>query len=141
MTEQTRSGTGGPRRLVHPAVTGVLTDAWRGHAGLFWFAAAMAVLAVVAMVGIAVDPRAVLGAPTWLKPLKFALSFGLYALALAWMLGVAAPRSRTGAVLGWIVVVTSAVEIAVIVLQAARGRRSHFNEDTPLDGTLFSIMG
>lgn len=140
MADQTRPPASGARRLVRSVATDVLADARRGHAGLFWFAAAMAVLAVVAAVGIALDPRAVLGAPTWAKPLKFALSFGLYALALAWMLSMA-PRGRTGAVLGWILAATSAVEIAIIVLQAARGRRSHFNEDTPLDGTLFSIMG
>jgi hypothetical protein len=31
--------------------------------------------------------------------------------------------------------------MVIIVGQAARGRRSHFNADTALDGRLFSIMG
>jgi hypothetical protein len=38
-------------------------------------------------------------------------------------------------------VVLSAIEIGIIAGQAARGRRSHFNTDTPFDDRLFSIMG
>ncbi len=122
-------------------VVGVLTAARRGHAGLFWLAAALGVLAVVAAVGVVVDDRVLLGAPIWLKPLKFALSFGLYALALAWMLGALDRGRRTGRAIGWVLVVASAVEVGVIALQAGRGRRSHFNEETALDGSLYSLMG
>jgi hypothetical protein len=119
----------------------VLAAARRGHAGLFWFAAAMAVTAAAAVVGLAVDDRVLLGVPIWVKPLKFALSFGLYALTLAWMLSLVHCGRRAGAVVGWVLVVTATAEIVIIIGQAARGRRSHFNADTPLDERLFSIMG
>jgi hypothetical protein len=142
MAEQSDAAAGGSRQIIGASVASVLADARRGHAGLFWFAASMAVLAVAAAVGVAVDPRELLGAPIWLKPLKFALSFGLYSLTLAWMLSLLPHRRRlvTTAV-GWLVVAGSAVEVGIIAVQAARGHRSHFNEDTPLDGLLFSIMG
>ena len=86
-----------------------------------------------------VDDRVLLGAPLWLKPLKFAISFVAYAGTLAWLLGRLRERAlqRTG----WVIVTASAVEMAIIVGQAARGVRSHFNTDTAFDATLFSIMG
>ena len=56
-------------------MTSVLADARRGHRGLFAFAVAMAVLTPVLAVLAVVDDRVLLGAPLWLKPLKFAISF------------------------------------------------------------------
>jgi hypothetical protein len=118
-----------------------MTRLFRQHPPLMVLATAMAALALWSLVGLFVDDRTVGNAPVWLKPLKFALSFALYSLALAWMLSLVGTRRRTGAVLGWVVVVGSAAELAIITGQAARGVRSHFNEDTPVDGLLFSIMG
>jgi hypothetical protein len=119
----------------------VLGAARRGHAGLFWFAAVMGAVAVAAVVGTVVDDRVLLGAPVWLKPLKFAASFGLYALTLAWMASLVHRGRRVATVTGWVLVVLSALEIVIIVGQAARGVRSHFNDDTPFDQALFSVMG
>ena len=59
-----------------------------------FFVYAMAVLAVVAAVGIFVDSRVLTGAPIWLKPFKFAVSFVLYGVTLAWMLSLLPRRSR-----------------------------------------------
>jgi hypothetical protein len=42
---------------------------------------------------------------------------------------------------GWVIVTAGAVEMVIIVGQAARGVRSHFNTDTALDANLFSVMG
>ncbi len=120
-------------------MTSVLADARRGHRGLFAFAVAMAVLTPVLAVLAVVDDRVLLGAPLWLKPLKFAISFVAYAGTLAWLLGRLRERAlqRTG----WVIVTASAVEMAIIVGQASRGVRSHFNADTAFDATLFSVMG
>jgi hypothetical protein len=85
-----------------------------------------------------VDQRTLLGAPLWFKPLKFAISFTLYAGALAWMLErlPGRPMHRTG----WVIVVTSAIEMLIIVGQAARGVRSHFNEDDLTGLRLQAVM-
>ncbi|MCY7342940.1 MAG: hypothetical protein LH603_14145 [Pseudonocardia sp.] len=117
----------------------VLTDARRGHPGLYWFAVAMAGLATVLVVASIVDQRTVLGAPLWFKPLKFAISFVAYAGALAWMLGQL--RERAVRRTGWLLVAASAIEMVLIVAQAARGVRSHFNDDDAAGITLYSIMG
>ena len=75
------------------------------------------------------------------KPLKFAASFGLYAVTLAWMASLVHRGRRVATVTGWVLVVLSALEMVIIVGQAARGVRSHFNDDTPFDQALFSVMG
>lgn len=117
----------------------VLADARRGHPGLYWFAIGMAALAAVLLVAALVDDRVLLGAPLWFKPLKFAMSFTLYAGALAWLLGQLPGRPLHRA--GWVIVAASVIEMVIIVGQAARGVRSHFNDDSTTDELLFSIMG
>lgn len=120
-------------------MTTVLADARRGHRGLFGFAVAMAVLVPVLAVLAAVDDRVLLGAPVWLKPLKFAVSFAAYAGTLAWLLGQL--RERALQKVGWVIVAASAVEMMIIAGQAARGVRSHFNTDTAVNTALFDVMG
>ncbi|MEU9501508.1 hypothetical protein [Streptomyces sp. NPDC048196] len=101
----------------------------------------MAALAVVAAAGLIVDDRVVLGAPVWFKPFKFAVSFAAYGLTLAWMLARRPAPGRLGAGAAHVVVVSGLIEMAIITGQAVRGRRSHFNIETPLDQGLFVAMG
>jgi hypothetical protein len=105
------------------------------------FSAVMVVTAVVSLVGLAADDRVLVGAPIWAKPLKFSLSLTAYCLSLAWMLSLLPRGRRAGWWAGTVVAVASLVEMVVIVGQTVRGRRSHFNVETPLDATLFSVMG
>ena len=117
----------------------LLGTARRGHPGLFWTGAAMAALSVVVVVLAGVDQRELLGAPLWFKPLKFTISFTFYLLTLAWLLGrLPGPALRRT---GWAIVAASVIEIVIIGGQAARGERSHFNDDGDLGSLLFSIMG
>ncbi|MFJ9410021.1 hypothetical protein [Streptomyces sp. NPDC101393] len=101
----------------------------------------MAALAVVTAVGLITDDRVLVGAPIWFKPFKFSVSFALYGLTLAWMLSRRATPSRTARWTAHTVVASGAIEMAIITTQAARGRRSHYNIETPLDQTLFTVMG
>jgi hypothetical protein len=117
----------------------VLADARRGHPGLYGLTVAMAALALVTAVLAVVDQRVLLGAPLWFKPLKFSLSIALYGAALAWMLSRLPGRAMWRA--GWVIVVGAVLEMVIIVGQAARGVRSHFNDDSALDAALYSTMG
>ena len=58
--------------------------AW--HRPLMTVAALMVVSTVVCVVGLLIDQRQVLGADTWLKPLKFSLSILLYSVTWAWLI-------------------------------------------------------
>lgn len=120
------------------AVAARRTASW--HRPLTIFTLAMALLAVVAGLGVAMDHRVLGGAPIWLKPFKFAVSLALYAATIAWIIDqLPNPRRwvRTAAV---VLVAASTVEIAVIVLQVVRGTYSHFNVTTPLDTALWGVM-
>jgi hypothetical protein len=105
-------------------------------AGLALFA-----LAPVLVAAMALDPRLILGAPAWLKPLKFAVSTGVFCLTLAWIFHYLPGWRRLRAVVGWTTAGVFFVEVGIISLQAWRGTTSHFNVGTALDATLFSIMG
>ena len=105
------------------------------------FVATMAVLAVICAVGVFADPRVLTGAPIWLKPFKFSVSFVLYGVTLAWMLSLLPRRSRVAEWAGTVIVAMSLIEMVVIVGQVMRGTTSHFNGTTPLNGALFSAMG
>jgi hypothetical protein len=124
---------------------GTIRTAWRAargwHAPLAWFGAAMLILLPLTAVGVLIDDRTVGGAPVWLKPGKFAASFVLYSFTTAWLVSRLRRHRRLAAVAGTIIAAASAIEMVVIVGQAARGQASHFNNTTPLDGMLFSVMG
>ncbi|MET8836535.1 hypothetical protein ABZV78_21785 [Micromonospora sp. NPDC004540] len=122
-------------------MTTVLNRAARWHRPLLFFVAAMAALTVVAAVGVLADPRVLTGAPIWLKPLKFAVSFVLYGTTLAWMLTLLPRRSRLAEWAATVIVAASVVEMAIIVTQVLRGTTSHYNGTSPLNGALFSAMG
>ncbi|MFJ6938742.1 hypothetical protein [Streptomyces sp. NPDC101132] len=111
------------------------------HRPLLFFTAAMGVLAAVCAVGLVVDDRVLVGAPIWHKPLKFSISFVLYAPTLAWMHSLLTRGRRTSWWAGTVIAAAGVVEMAVIVGQVVRGKRSHFNQETALDSMLFQIMG
>ncbi|MGK5444740.1 hypothetical protein ACSNN7_23340 [Micromonospora sp. URMC 105] len=122
-------------------MTTTLRRAAHWHRPMMVSVAAMAVLAVVSAIGVLTDPRVLTGAPIWLKPFKFSVSFVLYGTTLAWMLSLLPRRSRLAERAVTVVVAMSVVEMAVIVGQVLRGTTSHFNETTPLNAALFTVMG
>ncbi|MFI6781607.1 hypothetical protein [Micromonospora sp. NPDC050276] len=122
-------------------MTTVLRRATRWNRPLMFLVSVMAVLAVVTVVGILVDPRVLTGAPIWLKPFKFAVSFVLYGATLAWMLSLLPRRSRAVERAAVVIVAVAVVEMMVIVGQVVRGQTSHFNDSTPLNTALFATMG
>ncbi|NUT33776.1 MAG: hypothetical protein HOV79_11960 [Hamadaea sp.] len=125
-------------------MTTSLRIAWRGSRQLLVLAGVMAGLALVSLVGLIVDDRTVLGQPVWLKPFKFGVSFVVYGFTLAWLLGqlhLTGLRKKVKNVSVTVLAVSSFLEVAVIVLQAARARPSHFNSATDFDDLVWTSMG
>lgn len=114
------------------------THAWMGAA--CFMIAIMIVLTPAAIY----DTRVLDGVGVWEKPLKFALSIAVHFATLAILVQLLPPEVRTGPRMARVVrfSVTAAVfEIGYIILQAARGRPSHFNFDTPFETGMYALMG
>lgn len=80
------------------------------------------------------------GPVSWRKPIVFGLSSGVTTASVAWLVA-RLPRDLWRARWTKLYAVTMALEIALIDLQQWRGVPSHFNDATPLDGVIFSLMG
>ena len=111
------------------------------HRTLYTFTLLIVGSAALLIAGIFLDPRYIGGAPAWLKPTKFALSIVLYSASMLWILSFLQGRARLVRFAGFWIVAVMALELGIIALQAARGVGSHFNASSPLDSTLYSIMG
>ena len=97
-------------------------------------------LGAVLFIG-AVDHRELLGLNVWVKPAKFLFSVGIYLWTLAWFMPYVTGPRFLKRLISWGVALALVAENALIVMQAARGVRSHFNFDTPFDAGVFSLMG
>jgi Domain of unknown function (DUF4281) len=112
-----------------------------GDRPLAWLGAGSLLVAAVCSVLQHVDSRRLSGASVWLKPAKFGLSIGIFAFTLALLLRVLTLPERSRRRLVALIVGFTALELAIITLQAARGVHSHFNFSTVLDAVLFQVMG
>ena len=109
---------------------------------LMALAGLMAVTAVVTAVLAIVDPVQISGRNGWLKPLKFALSIGIYAVTIAWLLDrLPERRQRIGRISAVVITAALVIEMVVIVGAVAAGTTSHFNVSSPLATALWSTMG
>ncbi|MCJ1694658.1 hypothetical protein MT349_02595 [Rathayibacter caricis] len=112
----------------------------RPHRPLLALAIAMAVGAAFCVVALLVDPRELAGQPVWAKPLKFCLSIAVYALTLAWLIGLLPRRRRLGRILGTVAAAGLVIEMVVIGGAAAVGAASHFDVSTPLHSVMWTTM-
>ena len=104
----------------------------------------LAFLMVPMAVAMALDPRSIDGASTWLKPMKFAAALSVYVLTLAFYARWAPPavlRSRAMAAFCVFVALCILAEMAWIGGAAMAGTTSHYNDSTRLMAALYPLMG
>lgn len=95
----------------------------------------------VCLLGLALDGRTLMGEPVWIKPLKFAISGGIYCATITWLMAYVTRAKWLGKIIMWGNGFLIFGEVAIITIQAARGLRSHYNVSNPLDGALWGAMG
>lgn len=100
----------------------------------FQFFLSMAVLSLI-------DPTQILGISRWIKPMKFFISIAIFLWTVGIYLFYLRGQQRFSRRISWGFIAIMTIEMAIITLQSARGTTSHFNNSTPLNDALFSIMG
>jgi hypothetical protein len=96
------------------------------------------------LAALALDARQINGAAVWLKPLHFQLALIVHFATLAALLQLMSPAGRASRMVRWSMTAAATAsvgEIGYIMLQAARGRASHFNYDTPIEAAMYPLMG
>ncbi|MDQ8757268.1 hypothetical protein RCO27_13640 [Sphingosinicella sp. LHD-64] len=128
-----------PVRLPIPSI------ALERHRTLTVYGLAMLALGAVAIALQVLDPRTLAsGIGIWVKPAKFFISIGVFALTAAWFFGYVRPERRgsiamraTAATL----IAAGTFELAYICFQAAQGLESHFNVDSLFHVRMYQLMG
>ncbi len=91
------------------------------------------------------DPRTLAGGVNiWLKPAKFFLSVGIFALTLTWFFGYVRPERRRSPLMRRTVAVLMSAgtfELVYISWQAALAQESHFNASTTFHSAMYALMG
>lgn len=107
---------------------------------LFWYGVLNFVAAIVCAVLTQTTDITVLNINAFVKPAKFYLSIGIFVFTIGWLMPyLQLPKKEKAYTYMAIIVFT--FESLIITWQAANGRLSHFNKDTPLYIVLFSLMG
>ncbi|MCZ8181328.1 MAG: hypothetical protein O9309_20110 [Rhizobium sp.] len=115
-----------------------------GAAAFRNLAVAAAGMAALTLGMLIFDTRTLSGEPVWLKPFKFAISFGILFATIGFVAGRLSDRWQTNAFIGLAVVAAGAAfafEMSYIGAQAAQAEPSHFNETTAFHERMYSLMG
>jgi hypothetical protein len=130
---------------IRPFAFNPLDELVARHHPLARYGLALLVLALATAAMQAIDPRVLAsGVSVWVKPTKFLVSVGVYALTAAWFFGYVRPERRDARAMRWtaaVLILAGTLELAWIGWQAANGLESHFNHDTAFYDIMYSVMG
>jgi hypothetical protein len=113
-------------------------------AALFAGAAMLLALSIPTLAALLLDSRTLYDAGVWEKPLKFELSLAIHMITLGLLVRLIEPGARAGwgvRGLAAFTVFFSLFELLYMALQAARGRASHFNNETASETIMYALMG
>ena len=112
----------------------------RWHRPLLAVAALGSVATIACLIGLLIDPRELVGAPLWAKPLKFSISSVIYSVTWAWLIAQLPATKRAAGRAGTVIAVALAVELLLIIGDSIIGHRSHFNVSSVFDTVVWSAM-
>jgi hypothetical protein len=107
---------------------------------LWWCGTLLEASGLLHAVVAIVDREPWWGPVSWRKPIAFGLSFGLLVWSVVWILRQMPARWWVRVPAGLIVLV-AVCEVGLITAQRWRGVASHFNQATPTDSAIWSVIG
>jgi len=106
---------------------------------LFYFGLLCVIISIVCIILTKTTSTEIQGVNAWFKPLKFAISIGLFSWTMAWYCHYLSNFNVTP--FNWTVITLFGFELIYIIFQASRGQLSHFNISTPTYSLIYSLMG
>jgi hypothetical protein len=107
---------------------------------LFWLAVICVVVAIALIPLWMLDSRQLLGVSVWEKPIKFYISVSIFSFTYSWLSSFLTRGGRWVKLTGFVIAMSLAVEIVIILAMASIGETSHFNVSTPTAIAIWSIM-
>lgn len=117
-----------------------LLETIRRNEVLFVFGLVMAAGGVVTGMLAFTTSTQVMGINAFIKPMKFFISVAIFVWTMAYFMTFLDDQ-RQVSIYSWIAVVGLGYELLAITWQAANGKLSHFNIQTPFDQAVFTSMG
>ena len=120
-------------------------DDGQKHLNLWWQGVLiLSAFFALTMLLYGLDQRLLADEARWAKPAKFEISVIVHFVTLAVLASLLSPAKRNGRIwkaMSYVVVAAGIFEVMYIFLQAARGRESHFNNDTTIESVMYGLMG
>ena len=107
---------------------------------LVWTIYLQLMLMAVLLILLPFDTVQVAGRYRLIKPLNFSMSMAMYLATVVVLLDYLRASMWWKKVIGWGVSICILTAITCITMQAARGTTSHFNNSTPFDSAVSSLM-
>lgn len=111
---------------------------YQKNPALFWFGMLCMLGAIICAILTTRTSIQVNNINAYIKPMKFFLSVSIYAFTMAWYCSYLNNFNTT--LFNWAVIILLGFELVYIVLQAAKGQRSHYNLSTPFYSAMYSLM-
>jgi hypothetical protein len=120
---------------------GVIGELRRRERILFWVGA-LHLFALACCILLAIfDTRQILGINRWIKPMKFLISSTIFLWSVGWFMEDTKEAIWKRRIVRYSIALAMLVENFFVLLQAARGTTSHFNNSSPFDAIVFGLMG
>jgi hypothetical protein len=111
------------------------------HTKSLFLLAVICVVVAIALIPLWIlDSRQLLGVSVWEKPIKFYISVAIFSFTYSWLSSFLTRGGRWVKLTGFVIAVSLAVEIVIILAMASLGETSHFNVSTPTAIAIWSIM-